>query len=539
MTQRPFKVGASRDQPSLLPPRIEDYVAPDNPVRAIDAYVAALDLKGLGFVHADAGHCPGQPPYDPTDLLKLYLYGYLNQLRSSRRLEREAGRNLEVIWLLKGLTPGYRTIAKFRQENARALKAANREFVLLARALDLVGGALVAIDGSFFDGNAGKASIATSGKLKAQIAAIDAQIEAYTRALEAGDAEDAAARAADGGGGDARKDDAGGRMTALMEQRAAKAADLARLAASGETQCSRTDADARLLSKAGQSVAGYNVQIAVDDKHKLIVASDVVNDGNDTGQLHALAAAAKEALDTDALKALADAGYYNGDALKACEEAGIEAYVPTPVRTGRLARQGRFTHEAFVFDPQADVYRCLGGAVLKPMNGRKTVAGKLYIRYASRKSDCGACALRAQCLSRKAARRTIYRWEHEDVLARHRARMAGADEMMRRRKALAEHPFGTLKCRAGYRHFLVRGFEKVRGEWSLMALCYNFTRVLNILGFDRFIAVLAAKRARRLWSRLARRLSPLISGLTMPAGRLAARLANHPPHRRFRPGTVA
>jgi transposase len=538
MTQRPFKAGASRDQLSLLPPRIEDYVAADNPVRAIDAYVSALDLRGLGFRHADVGNCPGQPPYDPADLLKLYLYGYLNQVRSSRRLEREAARNLEVIWLLKGLTPGYRTIAKFRQENARALKAANREFVLLARALDLVGGALVAIDGAFFDGNAGKASIATSGKLKKQIAAIDAEIEAYARALEAGDAEDAAARSADGGG-DAGGDDVGGRMKALMEQRAAKAADLARLAASGETQWSRTDADARMLSKAGQSVVGYNVQIAVDDKHKLIVASDVVNDGNDTGQLHALAAAAKEALDTDALKALADAGYYNGDELKACEEAGIEAYVPTPVRTGRLARQGRFTHEEFVFDPQAVVYRCPGGTVLKPMNGRKTIAGKLYIRYASRKSDCGACALRPQCLSRKAARRTIHRWEHEDVLARHRARMAEADEMMRRRKALAEHPFGTLKCRAGYRHFLVRGFEKVRGEWSLMALCYNFTRVLNILGFDRFIAVLAARRARRLLSRLARRLSPVISVLTMPAGRLAARLAKNPPQRRFRPAAVA
>jgi hypothetical protein len=286
--------------------------------------------------------------------------------------------------------------------------------------------------------------------------------------------------------------DAAQKLAALMEKRATAEADLATLEASGETQLSRTDADARLLSKNGQTVAGYNVQIAVDAKHKLIVASEVVNDGNDTGQLHALALAAKQALGAETLQAVADVGYYNGETLKACEADGIEAFVPEPRHRERLAAKGRFTLEAFGYDAVADAYRCPAGNLLRPMQGHKQDAsGKLRVRYVSRRSDCRSCPLQRQCLSAMAKRRTIERWVHEDVIERHRARMAQADAVMRRRKALAEHPFGTLKCRAGYRHFLLRGFDKVRGEWGLMALCYNFTRVLSIVGFDRFIAYLA------------------------------------------------
>ena len=278
MTNRTFKAGVSREQASLLPPRVEDYVGPDNPVRAIESYVEALDLAALGFRHADRGAGVGQPPYDPADLLKLYLYGYLNRVRSSRRLEQEARRNLELIWLLGGLTPGYRTIANFRKENAAALKAANRNFVLLVRELGLVGGELVAIDGAFFHGDASKASIQTRKRLADQLAALERDIEAYSRDLDTNDAAEAerSPRSDDGGSDLAQK------VAALMAKRAQAQADLDRLDESGETQVSRTDADARLLAKSGQTVAGYNVQIAVDDKHKLIVASEVVNDGNDS-----------------------------------------------------------------------------------------------------------------------------------------------------------------------------------------------------------------------------------------------------------------
>ena len=501
MTNRTFKTGESRDQASLLPPRIEDYVGADNPVRAIESFVCALDLAKLGFRHADRGvEEAGQPPYDPADLLKLYLYGYINQVRSSRRLEREACRNLELIWLLKNLRPGYRTIANFRKENWQALKAVNRSFVLLARELGLVGGSVVAIDGSFFHGDASKASIFTRKRLTEQIARLDQEIEAYGKSLEDNDAAEAKEPTKDRSGGDGGGDggDIGAKVAALMAKRSRAQDDLDRLEESGETQLSLTDPDARLLVKNGQGIAGYNVQAAVDDKHNLIIAGDVVNDSSDVGQLHAMAKAAKDVLEAETLQALADEGYYSSTELKACEDDDIKAYVPVPEGNWRLEKVGRFSLKNFSHDPAADAYRCPAGELLRPMEGRWTNAsGRVEIRYASRKATCDACQLRARCLSPKARYRTIGRWEHEDVLERHRARMQGARELMRRRSGIVEHPFGTIKCRAGYRHFLVRGFNKVRGEWSLMALCYNFTRVLNILGFERFLACMATALAMR------------------------------------------
>ena len=497
MTNRPFKTGESREQASLLPSRIEDYVGADNPVRAIESFVCALDLAKLGFRHADRRVDMGQPPYDPADLLKLYLYGYISQVRSSRRLEREACRNLELIWLMKNLRPGYRTIANFRKENWEALKAVNRSFVLLLRELDLVGGAVVAIDGSFFHGDASKASIFTRKRLADQITKLDLEIEAYGRSIEDNDATEANAPKKDrtdgpdaGGGGDGG--DIGAKVSALMAKRSRAQSDLDRLAASGETQLSLTDPDARLLVKSGQGVAGYNVQAVIDDKHKLIVASEVVNDSSDVKQLHAMAKAAKEALDADALQVLADEGYYSSTELKACEDDGITAYVPPSEGNGLLAKAGRFGLKNFSYDGAADVYTCPAGQLLRPIEGRWTnTSGRVEIRYASRTRICRACPSRTKCLTPKASQRIIRRWEHEDVLERHRARMEGASELMRRRSAIVEHPFGTLKCRAGYRHFLVRGFNKVRGEWSLMALCYNFTRALNILGVEGFVAAVA------------------------------------------------
>ena len=499
MTNRAFKTGESRHQACLLPPRIEDYVGPDNPVRAIESFVCALDLATLGFRHADRGWDEaGQPPYDPADLLRLYLYGYINQVRSSRRLEREACRNLELIWLLRSLKPGYRTIANFRKENWAALKAVNRRFVLVIRALGLIGGSVVAIDGSFFHGDASKASIFTRKRLAEQIAKLDQEIEAYGKSLADNDAAEAREPSKDRGDDPGDGVDIGAKVTALMAKRSRAQGDLARLEETGETQLSLTDPDARLLVKSGQGVAGYNVQAAVDDKHNLIVASEVVNDSSDVGQLHAMAKAAKDALEAETLQALADEGYYSSLELKACEDDGIVAYVPVPEGGSYLEKKGRFSLKSFAYDAAADAYRCPAGELLRPMPGQwENISGRTEIRYASSTKSCRVCPLRTRCLSPKASRRTIARWEHEDVLERHRARMQGSGELMRRRSAIVEHPFGTLKCRAGYRHFLVRGFNKVRGEWSLMALCYNFTRVLNILGFERFVAEVAKALSSR------------------------------------------
>jgi transposase len=538
MTNRPFKTGESREQASLLPARVEDYVGADNPVRAIESFVCALDLAKLGFRHADRGaEAMGQPPYDPADLLKLYLYGYINQVRSSRRLEREACRNLELIWLLKNLRPGYRTIGNFRKENWAALKAVNRSFVLLLRELDLVGGTVVAIDGSFFHGDASKASIFTRKRLADQIAKLDLEIEAYGRSIEDNDTTEAneprkdrsdGPDAGDGGEGG----DIGAKVSALMAKRLRAQTDLDQLAASGETQLSLTDPDARLLVKSGQGVAGYNVQAVVDDKHKLIVASEVVNDSSDVNQLHAMAKAAKEALGADTLQVLADEGYYSSTELKACEDDGITAYVPP---SEGIERAGRFSLKNFSYDGAADAYTCPAGQLLRPMEGRWTnTSGRVEIRYASRTKICRACPSRAKCLSSKASQRIIRRWEHEDVLERHRARMEGASELMRRRSAIVEHPFGTLKCRAGYRHFLVRGFDKVRGEWSLMALCYNFTRVLNILGYEGFAACMA-----KLFRALLRALRAVPSCIQFLLETFWTIVPVWPPIKRFGPSPVA
>jgi len=390
MTNRTFKSGESREQPSLFRPRIEDYVGAANPVRAIDSFVCALDLAKLGFRHAERRVGVGQPPYDPSDLLKLYLYGYLNQIRSSRRLEREACRNLELIWLLRNLKPGYRTIADFRKENWAALKAANRSFVLLLRELCLVGGTLVAVDGAPFHGIASNDSIFTRGKLAKQIAKLDQEIEAYGKSLDTNDAAEAKQRADDSGDGNKGGGDVGDKMKELMARRERAKADLEDLESGDKGQVSKTDPDARLLSKGDQTIAGYNVQSVVDDMHKLIVASEVVN-RSDAGHLHEMAKAAKEILEAETQQILADAGYYNSEDLKACEDDGIKAYVPPHEGNGKLEKQGRFVRKDFSDDAATNTYRCPAGQLLHPTKTPWTnTSGRVESRYLGSKATCGA-----------------------------------------------------------------------------------------------------------------------------------------------------
>ena len=489
MPERRYQEVRPRSQVMLLPACLDDYVSEHNPVRAIDAFVGTLDLEALGFQNTEE-HCgAGQPAYDPALLLKLYLYGYQHRVRSSRRLEMETRRNLEVIWLCQGATPSYKTIADFRKDNLSALRAANREFIILCRELSLLGGSRVAIDGTFLKADANRYSIHSKTTLEKDLKRLNEKIAEYHRQLDEADAgsEDGA----DGG----EDPELAAKIEALVKKQKHKRALQERLQTSGDSQISEVDPDARLLKKDSKVVGGYNCQIAVDDKHSLIVAEDVVQDGGDSGQLEPMMTKASEAMDSEGLIGLADAGYYSGEQLKDCEDKGLDVYVsipkhrpPTVTDTGK-----RFIKDDFRYDAKGDLYVCPAGHQLV-RTGSTFTKGKLFFRYFSKASVCRNCALKDQCLPKSKPRRQIDRWEHEDAMDRHREKMRAGSPVMRGRGAIVEHPFGTLKRWAGMDHFLMRGLTKCRGEFSLMTLGYNFKRVVNELGADAFREYCAQKQ---------------------------------------------
>jgi len=477
VTSRRYKSVSSRQQISLLPPSIEDYVHETNSVRAIDAYVETLDLAKQGFQNTAGGICAGQPAYPPEALLKLYLYGYINRVRSSRRLESETHRNLEVIWLIEELRPSYKTIADFRKNNSKALTATNRDFIWLCKDLQLFGAETLGIDGSFFKADASKASIYNEKKLNQQLQELEDKINAYQQQLAAQDEADNEA----GLGSLTEDKQLNEKIAVLKEKQATKKALQTRLQENDNKQISTVDPDARLLSKRGQTIAGYNVQIAVDAKHKLIVAEAVTQDGNDTQQLMPMIHKVQAILSSTNLSVLADSGYYEGNQLKQCEDQHIIAYVAIPDRSN-VNTQGRYTRALFTYNVETDTYICPQDMPLTRYGRAYQINNKNYARYKSKVSACKQCPVRNQCLTDKATSKQLMRWEHEEFAERHQNRMQNSKGIMRQRGALVEHPFGTLKRRAGLDHFLMRGLEKSKGEFSLMVLGYNFTRVLNILG---------------------------------------------------------
>lgn len=491
---RRYKQGTARNQEALLPPRIEDYVGEDNTVRAIDAYVDTLNLKALGFQNAGGKLTCGQPAFAPAALLKLYLVGYLNRVHSSRRLARECRRNLEIIWLLEGLTPGYRSIAEFRKLHGKALQAANKEFVLLCKELNLLGGEVVALDGAFFNASASDNSILTKTRLEKDLKQIEANISAYYQDL---DVQDAAEQSSPDELGEAA--DLTEKLMQLKARQVRKQAQLKVLEDTAQTQLSHTDPDARFLRKAGQQMVGYNVQSVVDEKHKLIIHHEVTHAGNDSAQLSTQSLAAKEILGVDTLTVLADGGYYGEKELAACKAAKITAYVPAPNKHPALTEDGRLSGAQFHYNPEQNAYVCPAGELLRPRGEPVDYGGVRRTCYTRPKRACQSCPLKDACLPPKTARREIWRSEHAELIEAHRLRMEqeGADRM-KRRAATVEHPFGTLKCWFGWLHFLVRGFAKVRGEMSLMVLGYNLTRVINILGVEAFRKLCAQRRMSAL-----------------------------------------
>ena len=465
--------GSDRAQTLLLPASVEDYVGADNPVRAIEAFVDGFDLQKAGFVRATAEET-GRPGYHPGDLRKLYLYGYLNRVRSSRRLEAECHRNLEVIWLLRGLRPDFKTVADFRRENAPAFKAAFRRFVYLCRQLDLFGKELLAVDGPRLKAVNSTERNFTREKLKTMLANADTRLAEYLAELAKADDQDAGPAV-----GTAPIRNLAEKIATLQKRRAEYAAIEEELERTGENQVSLTDPDSRAMATYPKVGVGYNAQVAVDAKHQLIVEQEVTNLGSDLGQLAPTAIPAKEILGVETIQATADRGYYKGEDIAACEAAGITAFVPKPLGRGAPASQGLFPKEAFTYDAQADTYRCPNGETLFPRTESTTRGHRPILYYHG--EACRRCPIKAQCTSAKRWRQ-IARWEGEAVLDAMAARLAANPQMTRTRRNTVEHPFGTIKHAMNQGHFLLKGLRQVRAEFSLSALAYNLLRAINLVG---------------------------------------------------------
>ena len=475
-----FVEGEDRRQGVLLPEYLDDFVAEENQVRVIEAFVDELDLHALGF----AGVVPeatGRPAYHPATMLKIYVYGYINQIQSSRRLERETARNLEMMWLTGRLTPDFKTIADFRKGNGPAIRSACRQFVALCRGLNLFAQAIVAIDGSRFKAVNSRDRSFSRGSIKRRMEQVEASIERYLSALETADRQEGELAEAKS----ARLKD----KIASLRDRMGKYKTLeVAVHAAPDKQISLTDPDARSMATSGKDtgMVGYNVQAAVNSKHHLIVAHEVTNIGNDRSQLSTMAKQAQEATGVRELTAIADRGYFKGEEIVACEAAGVTPLVPKPLTSGAKAH-GRFGKQDFVYDPGADAYRCPAGETLTWRYWNVEEGRKLHNYWTTK---CTGCALKSKCTPAK--ERRVKRWEHEAVLDAMQERLDRAPKAMRIRRQTAEHPFGTIKAWMGATHFRLRTVEKVRTEMSLHVLAYNLKRMIAILGVQPLIQAIKA-----------------------------------------------
>jgi len=471
--------GTDRSQVSLFPDRLEDWVDADNPVRVIDAFVDALNLNELGFERATAA-ATGRPGYHPAVLLKLYIYGYLNRVQSSRRLEREAGRNVEVMWLLGRLVPDHKTIADFRKDNGAAIRKVCAQFVDLCRRIGLLSAASVAIDGSKFKAVNNRDRNFTKAKMARRMKQIEDSVTRYLHQLDSADRQEPSAALM------SRVNRLQEKIGKLRDEMQRLQALEARMLNAPDEQISLTDPDARSMATSGRGsgVVGYNVQAAVETDHHLIVAHDVVQTGNDTSQLAPMANKAKEALGVDKLDVVADRGYFSAEQIKECAEADVTPTLPKPQRSGNR-KKGMFVKADFRYVVDEDVYICPAGKRL--LWRYVTEEGGLVVsRYWT--DVCGSCALKDQCTTGK--ERRISRWQHEHLVEDMQRRLDETPEAMRRRRETVEHPFGTIKMRLGATHFLMKRLKNVKTEMALSVVAYNLTRVMNIIGVKPLMAVI-------------------------------------------------
>jgi transposase len=477
-----FVEGADRGQSTLFPECLEDWVGEDNPVRLIDVFVDNLDLADLGFSGVEP-QATGRPSYHPAVLLKLYVYGYLNAVQSSRRLEREAGRNVEVMWLTRRLVPDHKTIADFRKDNGPAIRRVCARFVELCRRMGLLAHASVAIDGSKFKAVNNRDRNFTEGKMKRRMAQIEESVARYLHQLDSADRQE-------------RSKANVMRIHRLYEKIAKLQEEMRRLEAiekqrlaEPDQQISFTDPDARSMATSGRGsgVVGYNVQASVDTKHHLIVAHEVTTSGSDRSQLAPMSELTKKVLGVDKLDVVADRGYYASEQILECAEAGVSVTLPKP-QTSNNKLKGLFVKADFRYIAAEDMYMCPAGEALLFVSHKRETNGLSLRRYAT--PACSKCKLRKRCTT--SSHRSIARWEHEHVLEDVQRRLDENPQAMRIRRETVEHPFGTIKARMGATHFLMKRLKNVKTEMALAVLAYNLTRVMNILGVGPLMRAMRA-----------------------------------------------
>lgn len=476
-----FVEGEDRSQSTLFPERLDDYVGEDNSVRVVDVFVDELDLSGLGFSRVEP-LATGRPSYHPSVLLKLYIYGYLNRVQSSRRLEREAGRNVEVMWLVGRLVPDHKTIANFRKDNGAAIRKVCAQFVGLCRQLNLFAEASVAIDGSKFKAVNTRDKNFTRGKVKRRMDQIEESVDRYLHQLDSADRQEPSrARTMTTERLNSKIETLKGEMQRLQKLEAQM------LATPGQ-QISLTDPDARSMATSGRGsgMVAYNVQSAVDTKHHLIVAHEVTNSGSDRSQLSTMAKQAKAVLKTDTLEVVADRGYFKSEEILACDKANITVTLPKPQTSSGKAR-GRFVKQDFRYVREDDIYLCPADQRLI-YHYTNQERGLTLRRYWSK--ACPTCPIKDKCTTGK--ERRITRWEHEHILEAVQRRLDEHPEKMRQRRETVEHPFGTIKFWMGYTHFQMKTLKRVGTEMALHVLAYNLKRVMNIIGIRPLIAAMRA-----------------------------------------------
>jgi len=475
-----FVIGESRSQSTLFPELLDDYVAEENPVRVIDVFVDELDMRELGFSGVDP-QATGRPAYHPAMLLKLYVYGYMNRTQSSRRLERESQRNVEVMWLTGRLMPDFKTIADFRKDNGKAIQSVCREFVVLCRKLNLLTESMVAIDGSKFKAVNARDKNFTQAKMKRRMDDIDKSIDEYMRQLDTADRQEERIRQADTG----RLQDKIAKLKDEMKRLKELKAEMLK---QPDKQISLTDPDARSMKTRGNGIVGYNVQTAVDVENHLIVEHEVTNSGSDRTQLSSMAKKARLSMGLETLEVVADRGYFKSLEIKACDDAGIISYVPE-VLTSRGRKAGRFTKQDFRYLPDTDEYLCPSGERLQWHF--TTNEHDLDLHYYWSFAACSSCSIKQQCTTSPQPRR-IKRWEHEYVLEAMKRRLKLKVDAMRIRRETVEHPFGTIKAWMGATHFLTRTIDRVSTEMSMHVLAYNLKRVINMMGVRGLVQAIRA-----------------------------------------------